>query len=417
MCWRVPDSARKPRRFWRISRRAGKQDTSRRSHSRRCSSAWRIGLKRSRGPSAPTRSDAGGSCISTSMRLWIRCGATRGFGPSSPRSDWRCGETALQLCQGGPGRLRRHGRPRSVSRQVRVGRVVAASGAAAGVADQRLRVLHRHALERPARIGRKRATALRARRLAGVAVLQSPRAGRAGVDRSGDARRHQSHLGHGAGRGTPALQRQRAGRPDACRRDDQRVEPPVDRRAVRARPLPAHEAVMPVYIALLRGVNLAGHKMVAMADLRAMLEGLGFTDERALLQSGNLVFQGRAQASASLERKLEQEAQRRLDLETDVHVRTAAKWQSIIKRNPFPDADRKDPGHLLLMCFKEAPAPKDVKALQAAIKGREVVRAVGRQAYFIYPDGVGTSRLTTGLIDKTLGLRGTARNWNTVLKL
>jgi len=174
---------------------------------------------------------------------------------------------------------------------------------------------------------------------------------------------------------------------------------------------------MPSYIALLRGVNLAGHKMVAMADLRAMLEALGFTEVRSLLQSGNLVFQGRAQASASLERKLEQEAQRRLDLETDFHVRTAAEWQTIIKRNPFAAAARQDPGHLLMMCFKEAPAAKDVKALQAAIKGREVVRAVGRQAYFIYPDGVGTSRLTTALIDKTLGLRGTARNWNTVLKL
>ena len=174
---------------------------------------------------------------------------------------------------------------------------------------------------------------------------------------------------------------------------------------------------MPSYIALLRGVNLAGHKMVAMADLRAMLEALGFTDVRSLLQSGNLVFQGRAQASASLERKLEQEAQRRLDLETDFHVRTAAEWQAIIKRNPFAAAARQDPGHLLMMCFKEAPAHKDLKALQAAIKGREVVRAVGRQAYFIYPDGVGTSRLTTALIDKTLGLRGTARNWNTVLKL
>ena len=174
---------------------------------------------------------------------------------------------------------------------------------------------------------------------------------------------------------------------------------------------------MPAYIALLRGVNLAGHNMVAMADLRAMLEGMGFTDVRSLLQSGNLVFQGRAQASASLERKLEQEAQRRLDLETDFHVRTTAEWQTIIKRNPFAAAARKDPGHLLMMCFKEAPAAKDVRALQAAIKGREVVRAVGRQVYFIYPDGVGTSRLTTALIDKALGLRGTARNWNTVLKL
>jgi uncharacterized protein (DUF1697 family) len=174
---------------------------------------------------------------------------------------------------------------------------------------------------------------------------------------------------------------------------------------------------MAVYIALLRGVNLAGHKLVAMADLREMLADLEFANPRSLLQSGNLVFQGRAQASASLERKLEQEAHRRLALETEFHVRTAAEWQGIIRRNPFRDAARRDPGHLLMMCFKEAPAAKDVKALQAAIKGREVVRAVGRQAYFIYPDGVGTSRLTTGLIDKTLGLRGTARNWNTVLKL
>jgi uncharacterized protein (DUF1697 family) len=174
---------------------------------------------------------------------------------------------------------------------------------------------------------------------------------------------------------------------------------------------------MEAYIALLRGVNLAGHKMVAMADLRDMLTGLGFAEPRSLLQSGNLLFQGRAQASASLERKLEQEAQRRLRLATEFHVRTVDEWQSVIKRNPFPEAARKDPGHLLMMCFKEPPAATDVRALQAAIKGREVVRAVGRQAYFIYPDGVGTSRLTTALIDKTLGLRGTARNWNTVLKL
>lgn len=174
---------------------------------------------------------------------------------------------------------------------------------------------------------------------------------------------------------------------------------------------------MASYIALLRGVNLAGHKMVAMADLRAMLEGLGFTDVRSLLQSGNLMFHGRAQAGAALERKLELEARRRLDLETDFHVRTAVEWQSIIARNPFPEAARRDPGHLLMMCFKDAPAAKDVRALQAAIKDREVVRAVGRQAYVVYPDGVGGSRLTTALIDKTLGLRGTARNWNTVLKL
>jgi len=58
-----------------------------------------------------------------------------------------------------------------------------------------------------------------------------------------------------------------------------------------------------------------------------------------------------------------------------------------------------------------------VAALQAAIKGREVVRAKGRHAYIVYPDGIGRSRLTNVMIEKKLGTRGTGRNWNTVLKL
>ena len=67
--------------------------------------------------------------------------------------------------------------------------------------------------------------------------------------------------------------------------------------------------------------------------------------------------------------------------------------------------------------LKEAPGGAAVKALQAAIVGREVVRAVGRQAYIVYPDGQGRSKLTNALIEKHLGTRGTARNWNTVLRL
>jgi len=67
--------------------------------------------------------------------------------------------------------------------------------------------------------------------------------------------------------------------------------------------------------------------------------------------------------------------------------------------------------------LRRAPDAKAVKALQAAIQGREVVRASGTHLYIVYPDGVGRSRLTNALIEKKLDTRGTARNWNTVLKL
>jgi uncharacterized protein (DUF1697 family) len=69
------------------------------------------------------------------------------------------------------------------------------------------------------------------------------------------------------------------------------------------------------------------------------------------------------------------------------------------------------------MVLKDAPKAGAVKALQAAITGREIVRAHGREAYLVYPDGIGPSKLTHALIEKTLGTRGTGRNWNTVLKL
>ena len=61
---------------------------------------------------------------------------------------------------------------------------------------------------------------------------------------------------------------------------------------------------MTTYVALLRGINVGGHKPVAMADLRALLAALGFEAPQSLLQSGNLVFRSGASAVAEIERTL-----------------------------------------------------------------------------------------------------------------
>jgi uncharacterized protein (DUF1697 family) len=174
---------------------------------------------------------------------------------------------------------------------------------------------------------------------------------------------------------------------------------------------------MTTHIALLRGVNVGGKTKVAMADLRAMLADLGFGDPRSLLQSGNLVFRSDKLTGAGLERLLEAETEKRLGLKTDFFVRTPEEWEAVIESNPFPDEAESDPSHLVVMFLKEAPKAKDVEALQAAIAGREIVRAAGRQAYITYPDGIGDSKLTITVIERKLGSRGTGRNWNTVLKL
>lgn len=174
---------------------------------------------------------------------------------------------------------------------------------------------------------------------------------------------------------------------------------------------------MTPHVALLRAVNLPSHNKVGMADLRQLLGDLGFASVQSLLQSGNLVFESEGRTAAQLEALLETEAKARLGLETDFFVRTPSDWRAVIAGNPFPDEAERDPGHLVVMFLKDEPEPKDVAVLQEAIKDRESVRAKGRQAYLVYPDGIGRSRLTNVLIEKKLRTRGTGRNWNTVLKL
>jgi uncharacterized protein (DUF1697 family) len=173
----------------------------------------------------------------------------------------------------------------------------------------------------------------------------------------------------------------------------------------------------PASVALLRAVNVGGRKPVPMADLRALLERLGFTDVRSFLQSGNLVFRSDTRPGAELERFLEEKSARELGLETDFLVRTPAEWSQMMAANPFPREAAVDPSRLVVLFLKAAPGTREVERLQSAAMGAERVQLAGRQVYLHYPDGIARSRLTTAFIEKMLGTRGTGRNWNTVVKL
>ena len=174
---------------------------------------------------------------------------------------------------------------------------------------------------------------------------------------------------------------------------------------------------MTTHIGLLRAVNLAGRNIVHMTDLRRMLEEVGLKDGRSLLQSGNLLFRDDTRTTTELEILLEDATRKRLGLETDFFVRSAAEWKTMMAANPFSTEAKRHPSRVLVVFLKKAPGSDDVAALQRAIKGREVVSAKGRQAYIVYPDGIGRSRLTNVVIEKAFGTSATGRNWNTVVKL
>ena len=98
----------------------------------------------------------------------------------------------------------------------------------------------------------------------------------------------------------------------------------------------------------------------------------------------------------------------------EVLTRSLTGWDAIVGRLPFPDEASCDPSHLVLYCWDGAPAGT---GFDPAPYGNERVAFAGHEMYAYFPDGIGRSKLTLPLIEKSTGRRGTARNWNTVLAL
>ena len=164
------------------------------------------------------------------------------------------------------------------------------------------------------------------------------------------------------------------------------------------------------FAVLLRGINVGGKAKLAMADLRALLEGLGYDDVTTYLQSGNAVVSSRKKPKpADLEAAIERE----LGLSLKVMIRSGKELERVVDANPFPEAT-KNPKTLHVSFLSGRPKSTDVDA--DAIAPDQVAFA-GTEMYVFTPNGIGRSKVSQHASDKKLGVAATARNWNTVLKL
>jgi uncharacterized protein (DUF1697 family) len=173
---------------------------------------------------------------------------------------------------------------------------------------------------------------------------------------------------------------------------------------------------MSLHIALLRAVNVGGRK-VLKDDLLGLAQDLGFDDAKTLLASGNLVLWGQGASDAEMERRLEDGLEKRMGLRTEFMVRSPAELKAIIAGNPFPDLVETRPQHLVVNFLKHSVPIADVEVLRASITGRERFEARGKELYIEFIDGIGESMLDRDWRKTRKAPVGTARNWNTVLKL
>ena len=163
---------------------------------------------------------------------------------------------------------------------------------------------------------------------------------------------------------------------------------------------------MPVFIALLRAVNVGGTGKLPMSDLRSLCEKAGFRNVRTYIASGNVVAErdgSEAEAKATLEAELGAFAGKPVGL----IVRTGAEMSKVVANNPFPDRAASQTVAIFLDLSPPPNVLKDVKG-----RANEKLRLGAREIYIHYPDGIGRSKLRIPAASN-----GTARNMNTVAKL
>ncbi len=165
----------------------------------------------------------------------------------------------------------------------------------------------------------------------------------------------------------------------------------------------------------LRAVNLPGGRLL-MADFKQVLAGAGYPGAQTVVATGNAVISAAA-ADGALETAIEAALARDLGGAVEVFVRDAGELAAIVAGNPFAEMAEKDPSHLVVVLLRAQPSAEAVAALQAKIKGGEVVAAGVRCLYACYFDGIGNSKLSAAMVERALKDRGTARNWNTVRRM
>ncbi len=172
---------------------------------------------------------------------------------------------------------------------------------------------------------------------------------------------------------------------------------------------------MPRFVTLLRGVNVGKGKRVPMAEFKAMLEGLGYTQVSTLLNSGNAVFTSTGRSQRKHETSIAAAIQTTMAVTTHVIVKSADEWSAIVAASPI-DPPETDHSKYLVAFAADDEALLELEPLQELAKFPERFVVTNVAAFLHCPAGVLQSRVGEALLGR-VGKRVTTRNWATVMKL
>lgn len=171
-----------------------------------------------------------------------------------------------------------------------------------------------------------------------------------------------------------------------------------------------------IYIALLRGINVSGHRIIKMAELKTMFESLGLTNVQTYIQSGNVIFESNEEADF-LSKRLEQEIDAVFGFDVPVVIRTAEEIEQIMQNCPFEVDTFPEKERPYIALLSAIPSSEGVEKLSAVPLTTDEYRILNREVYILYRQASHKSKLTNNLLEKKLGVTATTRNWQTMSKL
>lgn len=168
-----------------------------------------------------------------------------------------------------------------------------------------------------------------------------------------------------------------------------------------------------VGVAFIRGINVGGKNPLPMATLRAICEGAGLREVRTYIQSGNVVFSAPGRAMGRAAKAIEEGIEREAGFRPSVVVRTLPELRAVVEVVPF----EAEPAKLVAMFLAGTPGAGARRAVEEMAADPERLELIGREVFIHFPNGIGRAKLQIAKVEKAVGLPGTCRNWNTVLKM
>jgi uncharacterized protein (DUF1697 family) len=170
---------------------------------------------------------------------------------------------------------------------------------------------------------------------------------------------------------------------------------------------------MQTYIAILRGINVSGSKLIKMEELRNVLTSSGFRNVQTYIQSGNVIFREEKTNASELEKRIAEIISDRFNFYVPVIVVEITELKSILDHNPFLNDKSREAEYLHITFLSEVPGYEKAEGINKIMVQNDEFKIFGKAVYLYCPGGYGKTKLNNSFFENKLKVTATTRNWKT----